>query len=68
MDRISFDVFEPDKKKFRLTPNVIVYSLWFLTIGTFRMLDGILPVIKEIRSYVACGIVLISLFFLITAF
>jgi hypothetical protein len=68
VDRISFDIFEPDKKKFRLTPNLIVYSLWFLTIGFFWMLDGVLPIIKEIRTYVACGIFLISLYYLITSF
>jgi hypothetical protein len=32
------------------------------------MLDGVLPIIKEIRTYVACGIFLISLYYLITSF
>jgi hypothetical protein len=68
MDRLSFDVFEPEKKRFRPTPNTIVYGLWFLTIGFFWLLDGVLPIIKEVRTYVACGIVLISLYYLITAF
>lgn len=68
MDRISFDVFEPDKKKFQLTPNLIVYILWFLAIGFFWLLDGVFSIIIEIRAYVAWGVFLISLYYLITSF
>jgi hypothetical protein len=68
MDRISFDIFEPEEKKFRLTPNFIVYSLWFSAIDLFWIMDGVLPIIKEIRLYVACGIFLISIYYLITSF
>jgi hypothetical protein len=67
MDRLSFDIFIPEKKRFRLTPNFIVYSLWFSALGFLWALDGI-PAIKEVRGYVACVLVLISLYYLITAF
>jgi len=32
MDRITFDIFEPDGKKFRLTPNLIFLFFWFVPI------------------------------------
>ena len=68
MDRISFDIFEPDNKKFHFTPNLIVYSLWFIIIGFFWLFDNILPEIKEARTIVACCVGLISVYYLVTSF
>lgn len=68
MDRISFTIFIPDEKKFHLTPNWIVYGLWFTTIGFFWLFDSYFPGHDEFRAVAAICVGLISLYFLITSF
>jgi hypothetical protein len=68
MDRISFDIFEPEKKRFHLTPNWIVFGLWFLAIGFLWLFDNILPDIGTVRGIVAGCIFLISMYYLIVSF
>jgi hypothetical protein len=68
MDRLSFDIFEPEKKKFRLTPNWIVYSLWFITIGFFWIFDRTVPpngTFGEI--WIAC-VFLVNMYYLFASF
>lgn len=67
MDRISFEIFIPEEKRFRVTPNLIVFSLWFSSIGILWAFEDA-PITKEIKGYVALGIVLISLYYLIASF
>jgi hypothetical protein len=68
MDRISFDIFEPDKKRFRLTPNLIVYSLWFFAIAFLWIFEGVFPINSTSRLIIISIIGLVSLYYLITSF
>lgn len=37
MDRIAFDIFEPDEKKFRWTPNMVFLMFWFLPVCLYTV-------------------------------
>ena len=67
MDRVSYEIFIPEEKRFRVTPNLIVFSVWFLAIGILWTFEDA-PITKEIRGYVALGVFLISLYYLVTSF
>jgi len=40
MDRVSFEIFEPGEKKFRLTPNWVIGILWFVPILLLWAIEG----------------------------
>src|SRR3569833_4269129 len=65
MDRISFDIYIPDGKKFHLTPNWIVYGSWFIALGFLWAFDGVLPNIADFRGYIAGLLAFVSIYYLI---
>ena len=68
MDRVSFDIFGLEKKRFHLTPNAVVYGLWGLLILFLWAFEGILPVGSTVRWLLIMAVFLINMFFLITSF
>jgi len=68
MDRLSFDVFEPDKKWLHLTPNGIVFILWGVTIFFLWAFDSVLPPNSTGRIVWLILVGLISLYYLTTSF
>jgi len=68
MDRLSFDLFEPDKKWLHLTPNGIVFILWGVTIFFLWAFDSVLPAQSTGRSVWLAIVLLISFYYLITSF
>lgn len=68
MDRISFDIFIPDQKKFHLTPNTIVYGLWFFTCAIFWLLNDFVRSHNTFRLFFLLAVGAISLYYLITSF
>jgi hypothetical protein len=68
MERISFDIYIPDQKKFHLTPDWIVFGLWFIVIGFFWALDGVLPDSGYYRGFAALMVAIVSIYYLITSF
>ncbi len=64
MDKISFDIFEPEKQKFKLTPNWIVLSLWTITILFLWIFDNVLPPNSTGRvAWLVC-ILIITMYYL----
>ena len=68
MDRLSFDLFEPDKKWLHLTPDGIVFILWGVTIFFLWAFDNVLPPNSSGRIVWLVLVGLISLYYLITSF
>lgn len=68
MDRISFTIFIPDGKKFHLTPDWIVFGLWFISIGFFWQFDMYFPGHDEFRKTSAICVFLITMYYLVTSF
>ena len=68
MDRISFDIFEPEKKRFHVTPNLVVYSFWGFLILFLWALGGVVPVGSTVRNMSIGVVFLVNMFFLITSF
>lgn len=68
MDRISFVIFIPDEKKFHLTPNWIVYGLWFTTIGFFWLFDNYFTGDDEFRTIIVFCVAIVTFYYLITSF
>lgn len=40
MNRVSFEIFEPEKPKFRLTPNLVAGILWFVPLLLLWVIKG----------------------------
>ena len=68
VDRLSFDVFIPAKKKFRLTPNWIVYILWIVVIAFLWIFDDYFPPHSQFRSIVLGCVIVVNIYYLITSF
>jgi hypothetical protein len=68
---VSFPIYQPEEKRFRITPNWIVMGSWALTIIIGWLITDVFPVNNEIRSDwgISYGIVfIITIFFIITSF
>jgi hypothetical protein len=68
MERLSFDIFEPEKKRFHITPNLIVVSMWAFVILVLWALDGVVPVGSTLRNALLVVVVIITIAFLIRSF
>ncbi|HVS91118.1 MAG TPA: hypothetical protein VHE59_03735 [Mucilaginibacter sp.] len=68
MDRLSFDIYIPDGKKFHLTPDWTVFGLWFIAIGFSWAIDGVLPNSGDYRGYIALIVGLVTAYYLIASF
>jgi len=70
MDRISFDIYEPDGKKFHFisNPNFIVFSLWAIVIFFFWKFSEISPPYSESREIILGIVLLINIYYLLTSF
>jgi hypothetical protein len=67
MDRLSFDIFIPEKK-FRFTPNWIVTILWGVTLGFFWIFDHIVPPNGTFGIIWLVCVFLVSLYYMISSF
>src|ERR1700712_5720629 len=63
MEPISLQIFEPDNK-FRLTPNLILLTLWTLSLG-FCWVDGS---VQPVMGLLILVVFVVSIFFLIGSF
>jgi hypothetical protein len=68
MDRISFEIFKPEKEKFHVTPNLIVFGLWLITIGIFGIFDGVFSADSSFMSYWFGAVFAITLYYSATSF
>src|SRR5271168_5295741 len=68
MDRLSFEIFEPEEKKFWLSPNWIVLILWSFTIFFLWVFDSVFPPHSTIRTVWLSFILVITLYYLISSF
>ena len=68
MDRLSFDIFEPEKKTFHITPNLIVGCLWGFVILILWAFEGIIPVESTVRDLLLAVVFIVTMFFLIRSF
>jgi len=64
MDRLSVDIFIPQETGFRLSPNRIVFGLWFITLVFLWLFDGFFPADSYLRGIIIGIDVFVSLFFL----
>ena len=70
IEKVSFQLYEPSEKKNWVTPNVIVYGSWFLTIGFFWLFDGDSSnaALNSMRTYAVFCVGGISLYYLAASF
>jgi len=68
MDRVAFEIFEPDGKKFRLTPNWIVLGLWAFSIAFLWLFDNVFPPHGSFRTCWLALVFLITMYYLISSF
>ncbi|MES2061437.1 MAG: hypothetical protein V4456_05920 [Bacteroidota bacterium] len=63
MEKISFDIYIPDKKRFRFTPNTIVLIIWLSLITIFGIWGEYIP--SETRTYASIIGCCITIFYII---
>jgi hypothetical protein len=68
MDRVYFEIFTPEKKRFRLTPNWIVTILWGITILFLWLFESIIPIFSTLRNVWLGGVLAINIYYLISSF
>ena len=68
MDRISFDIFIPDPKKFHWTPNTIVFGLWFTAIALLWLLKSYIPPGSTLQVIILICVLAVTFYYLITSF
>ena len=68
MDKISFSIFEPDGKKFHLTPNWILLFLLGFSLAFFWLFDNVFPVHSSFRDTWWIILCLASICFLVASF
>jgi hypothetical protein len=68
MERLSFDIFKSEKKKFRLTPNWIVLSLWAITILFLWIFDSVFPPNSAGRVIWLACVLAVTIYYLISSF
>lgn len=69
MDKIEFEIFEPDGKKFHLTSNWLIFFLWILTIlPLFFLSNDYMNSIKTIICIWVGTVAAISIFLMINSY
>jgi len=67
MDKLSFPIYEPAEKKFKITPNLIVFGLWLITITFFWLFDSSFSPNSNFKSYCLTIVFVVTMYFLITS-
>lgn len=65
MENVSFQIFIPAKEKFELTPNWIVYGLWFFSGAFLWAFDDYFSEHGDIRTYLVVCVGVVSFYYLI---